>query len=172
MDGSRNLREREARFKSEEPLAGAGMLGRRVLKCPDFAGEGVRVIDGGADLDEVLRSIDVAGEEIHFEAVWRLDVGDLGPAALEFDENGGFESVAGVGFAATVKDGNEGGIGRIGFAGIDLAAFLRVGGDRNGLQEERVLQMGKELVKVFAAYGDGLGLEIGGELCHRKKTGG
>ena len=108
-------------------------------------------------MDEVLRSIDVAGEEIHFEAVWRLDEGDLGPAALEFDENGGFESVAGVGFAAAVEDGDEGGIGRIGFAGIDLAAFLRVGGDRNGLQEERVLKMRKELVKVLAAYGRWLG---------------
>lgn len=146
MDWSRNLREREARFKGEEPLAGARMLGRRVMKCPDFAGEGVRLIDGGADLDEVLRSIDVAGEEIHFEAVWRLDVGDLRSAALKFDEYGGFERVAGVGFAATVKDRDEGGIGRIGFAGIDLAAFLRVGGNRNGLQEERVLQVGKEFV--------------------------
>ncbi len=148
------------------------MFRRRFLQGANFASEGGGVIDRGADLDEVLRVVEVAGEEIHLEAAGRLHIGELGPAALELDKDGCFEGVAGIGFSTTIEDGDEGGIGRVGFARIHLAAFFRIGGDRDGLQKERVLQVGKEIVEVLAAHGDALRLEIGGELRDRKKSGG
>lgn len=76
----------------------------RFLQCANFASEGDGLIDGGADLDEVLRVVEVAGEKIHLEAARRLHVGELGLAALKLDEDGGFEVVAGIGFSTTIKD--------------------------------------------------------------------
>lgn len=148
------------------------MLRHRCLQRADFANKGGGMIDGGADLDEVLRVVEVAGEKIDLEAAARLHVGEFSLAALQLDEDGGFEGVVGIGFSTTIKDRDEGGIGRVGFARIHLAAFFRIGGDRDGLQKERVFQVGEEVVEVLAAPGDALRLKVGGELGDRKKTGG
>ena len=58
--------------------------------------------------------------------------------------------MSGVRFAASVEDGNEGGIGRIGFPRVHLAALFGVGGDGNGVEEERVLEVCEKLVEVIS----------------------
>lgn len=135
FDGGGNGGEGQAGFLGEEELAGLRVFGGGVLERPGFALEGGGIVHGGADLNQVFRAVGMAGEEIDFVAFGGFDVGDFRTPALEFDKNGGFERVSVVGFSAAVEDGNEGGIGGVNLARVDLAAFFGVGGDRDCLEE-------------------------------------
>jgi len=66
--------------------------------------------------------------------------------------------VPGSGFRAAVEDGYESGIGRVDLAWIHLAAFFRVGGDENGMEEKGVLDVGEVGVESFAANRDTPGI--------------
>ena len=81
-------------------MACAGVCGGSVFKRADFAGERRGIVRVGANLDQFLSAVAMAREEIDLESAGRLDVGDLRPAALSFDEDDGFQRMAGVGFAA------------------------------------------------------------------------
>jgi len=172
LNGVGNGGEREARLLGEKELAGAGVFVGSVPECADFTGKGAGVVHAGTNLDEVLGAVGMAGEEVHLEALGRSDVGDFGTTALEFGKDRGLESVSDVEFAAPVENGNERGVGRIDFAGIDLAAFFRVGGDGDSVEKKSVLEVIEERVEMLARDGDALGFEVGGAFGHRKEAGG
>jgi hypothetical protein len=114
----------------------------------------------------------MTGEEVHLESLGGFDVGDLGAAALKLDEDGGLESVSGVGFAAAVENRDERGVGGIDLARVNLAALFRVGGDRDRVEKKSVLEVLEEGVEVLARHGDALGFKVGGAFGHGKEAGG
>ena len=157
LEVSRDGGEWRAGLGGEDELAGKRMLGGGVLEGADFTGQCFRVIHTGADLDEILAAVGMAREKIDLEAGGGLHIGDFGSLALQFDEADGLQGMAGVGLAAAVEDGNEGGIGRVGFAGIQLTALFGIGGDGDGVQQKGILHVGKEGIEVVAYDRDALG---------------
>ena len=123
-------------------------------------------------MDKILGAIGVTGEEIDFVAVGGFDVGNLGMAALKLDEYSGLEGVAGVRLSAAIKYRDQCRIGRVYLARIDLAAFLRIGRDGDGVEKESILQMSEEFIKMIPRDRDSLGFQIRGELGDREEAGG
>ena len=109
LEGSRDGGEWRAGLGGEDEWPGMRMLSGGDLEGADFTGQCFRVIHIGADLDEILAADCMAREKIDLEAGGGLHVGDFGSLALQFDEDDGFQGMAGVGLAAAVEDGNEGG---------------------------------------------------------------
>ena len=79
------------------------MIRASIPECTDFSRAGFRFVDGGADLDQFLGAVRVAGEEVDLEAGRGFDIGDFRLAALKFIEDAGFQRLAGVRLAAAVE---------------------------------------------------------------------
>lgn len=112
-----------------------------------FAGEGGGIRGISADLDEVSLAVWVGGVEIDFVSLGGAGVVDLAAAAEEFDENGGFEGMAGIGASGAFVNGDEAGIDGIGFAGVDHALAFRGSEKRGGADEKSVLEVGEKGVE-------------------------
>ena len=82
-------------------------FGGGILEGADFSGEGLGVIDGGADLDELLAAVRMAGAEVDLVAFFGFDVSYLSAASAELDEDHGFEAMAEVLTAALIVDRDE-----------------------------------------------------------------
>ena len=104
------------------------------------------------DLDQFLAAFRIAGQEIHLEACFRADVGDVRAAPFQFQQHAGLQGVAPVGAARAVEHRNQAGIDRIGFARIDHAPPFGLGREGNGPDQEGVFQIAQ--ISVQRVLGD------------------
>ena len=122
-----------------------------VLQRSDFPGEGARMVNAGANLDQLFMAIDMAAEKINLEALGCAHICEFGAASNQLQKYGGFKGVAEVGLARTVEDRDLTGIDGIDLAGINPASTFRVGGYGKAAHQEGILQMTQIAVQsVFA----------------------
>ena len=74
-------------MQGDEGAARFGENGGGIGKGAEFAFGGGGVAGVGADLDELVAAIGVAGEEVDLLACGRADPGGGGAAAFEFEEH-------------------------------------------------------------------------------------
>lgn len=96
--------------QGDQELAGVGEFLGGVLQGPDFPGAGFRLVDVGADLDQLLPAINMAGKKIYLVAVGGADIGHIGALTDQFQKDRGFQGVAEVGLAGSVKYRDQAGI--------------------------------------------------------------
>lgn len=113
-------------MQGDEGAVGFGEGGGGIAEGAEFAFGGFGGAGVGADLDELLAAISVAGQEVDLVASGSSDPGGGGAAALEFEQDECFKRVADVGTSGLIVEGDERGVDRVGFARIDHALALRV----------------------------------------------
>lgn len=138
----------------ESPVDAA--VGGSVEQGPQFAVQGGGVGGVCADLDEEGVAVGTGGVEVDFKSQRSAEVVDLAAAAEEFDKDSGFEGVAEVVPAVSFVDGDESGINRIGFAGIDHALAFGGREEGGGPDEEGVFEVAEEGVEAVLGNGQAL----------------
>ena len=89
----------------------------------------------------------------------RANIGDPAPAALQFDEDGRFQGVSGIGLPGAVVDRDQPHIDRIGFAGIHHPPAFGRRLQPDDPHQETVFEPGQQLVDRVLGDGDSLFLE-------------
>lgn len=143
-------------MQGDERAGGFWENGGGIGEGADFAFGGFGVAGVGADLDELVTAIGVAGEEVDLVACGRADPGGGGAAAFEFEQHERLKCMTHVGAACTIVEGNERGVDGVGFARVHHALALGAGLHPDGAHEEGILQMGEELMQRVFCHGHAL----------------
>jgi hypothetical protein len=85
-------------------LPGWGKFRSGIFKGTSFLIERLRIIHGGADLNQVLGAVGIAGEKIDLVTFAGFNVSDLSMSAEELDHYGCLKSMTNVRFPAAVTD--------------------------------------------------------------------
>lgn len=158
-------------FHHDQLPHSAGVFDPRGIERRQFATQCRRFRRINADLDQFFSSAGMPGEEIHFQIILRLHLGDIGAAPAQFIEDNEFEGVTGIRAAARIEGLNQPRIDGVQLAGIRVAATLRFGGYGRSGQQECIDEVAEEVVdRSFAdrvALGSKVVVETVGEPAGR-----
>lgn len=142
--------------KVEQKEACFGELFAGLQKSAGFAFKCGGIGGIGAYLDEDDAAIGIDGMKVDLISVGGAEIVHLESTSLKFEEDCGFEGVAGVIAPGAFVEGDQAGVDGIGFTGIDHALALRGGEHRSGADKESVLEVGKKGVEGVLGHGQAL----------------